>query len=309
MRLSKEVKIAVIAIIVLLITIWGYSFLKGKNILKPKQVYYVMFDRVDGLIESGIVSYKGYKVGNIEEIRYDTEKSGKFILRIALEEKIHIPLNSVVKIKSTSPIVASNELELIFSDTTAFHHPGDTLISEPIKGISEILEPLEDKFISAVNGIDSLVSSLNQILTADTRKNIRNSLASLDESLASLKAALGPKGSITGTFNNLESVTTAIESKKPQITSGIDHLANITAALDSANLKRALSDLDSTLGSLHAILTKIDESQGTMGKFINDSALYAHLDSTTSHLNELMIDLKKHPKRYVHFSVFGKKDR
>jgi phospholipid/cholesterol/gamma-HCH transport system substrate-binding protein len=308
MHISKEVKIALIAIFILLISIWGYNFLKGKNILKPKQEYYIVFDRIDGLIESGIVSYKGYKVGNIAKIDYDSEKSGKFILMISLEEKIHIPLNSVIRIKSTSPIVASNELELVFSDSKEFHHPGDTLLSEGRKGISDILEPLQKKVNSVLDGIDSLAASINNVLTTGAEANLRNTLASLDASLASLKTALGPSGSLTRTFNSLETVSKSLEEKSPQLASGIEHLANVTSDLDSAGLDKTIRSLDSTLISLNAVLAKIDSGNGTMGKLVNDSALYVHLDSTTYHLDELMKDLKAHPKRYVHFSVFGKKD-
>jgi phospholipid/cholesterol/gamma-HCH transport system substrate-binding protein len=309
MHLSKEVKIALIAIFILLISVWGFNFLKGKNILKPKQEYYVVFDRIDGLIESGIVSYKGYKVGNIAEIKYDLEQSGKFILRISLEEKLYIPKNSVVKIKSTSIIVASNELEIIFSDAGDYHQPGDTLISEANKGISEMLDPLQNKLNSVLNGIDSLLYSLNSILTTGTEQDIRTSIASISAGLASIKEELEPGGSIRETLGSLESISSTIESKGPQISSSIDHLAGVTADLDSADLDRTIKSLDSTLIALQGILVKIDEGSGTMGKLVNDSSLYANLDSTSYHLSELMKDMKEHPKRYVHFSLFGKKDR
>ena len=172
-----------------------------------------------------------------------------------------------------------------------------------------MLEPLQNKVFSAINGIDSLVSSLNQVLSADTRKNIRNSLASIDASLASLKTGLEPEGNITGTFDHIESFAETLDKKKPQIAGSIDHLEHITAALDSADLEKSIEKLDSTLNALHAMLRKIDDGEGSMGKLVNDSALYMHLDSTAYHLYELMKDLKAHPKRYVHFSVFGKKDK
>jgi phospholipid/cholesterol/gamma-HCH transport system substrate-binding protein len=309
MHLSKEVKIALIAIFILLISVWGFNFLKGKNILKPKQEYYVVFDRIDGLIESGIVSYKGYKVGNIAEIRYDSEKTGKFFLRLSLEEKIYIPRNSVIKIKSTSIIVASNELEIIFSDEKTFHEPGDTLLSEANRGLSDMLDPLQKKLNSVLDGVDSLLYSLNNILVSGTEKDIRSSIESISASLASLKKELGRGGSINGTLGNLESITAALEDKSPEISSSIEHLANVSADLDSANLDHSIKSLDSTLIALNSILAKIDEGTGSMGKFVNDSSLYAHLDSTSYHLSELMKDMKEHPKRYVHFSLFGKSDK
>jgi phospholipid/cholesterol/gamma-HCH transport system substrate-binding protein len=127
--------------------------------------------------------------------------------------------------------------------------------------------------------------------------------------MASLKAQLEPEGSISQTLGSLEKITAGIEAKSPQISSSIDHLANVTADLDSANLDKSLESLDSTLMALQSILAKIDEGSGTMGKFVNDSSLYLYLDSTSYHLSELMKDMKEHPKRYVHFSLFGKKDR
>jgi phospholipid/cholesterol/gamma-HCH transport system substrate-binding protein len=308
MHLSKEFKIGLIAVIILVLSVWGINFLKGKNILKSTDEYVLVFDRIDGLIESGIVSYKGYKVGNISQIKFDNEKTNKFYVIITLEEKLNIPLHSVVKIKSTSPIVATNELEFLFSESTTFHQPGDTLITQQNKGIADILEPIKDKLTSVLSGIDSLVLSVNSVLTPETEASLQNSLVSLDKSLASLRNELGPSGSLTRSLGNLESITSGINTKKPEIAASIDNLASITTSLDSANLGKTMITLDSTLSALQSIISKINEGEGSMGKLVNDNSLYAHLDSTSNNLNELMKDLKDHPKRYVHFSLFGKKD-
>jgi phospholipid/cholesterol/gamma-HCH transport system substrate-binding protein len=309
MRISKEVKIGLIAVLILLLSVWGINFLKGKNILKSTDEYYLVFDRIDGLIESGIVSYKGYKVGNIAQIKFDYENSGKFIVRIVLEEKLHIPLQSTVKIKSTSPIVATNELEILFSNSSEFHHSGDTLISQPNRGLMETLEPIQNKLTSVLNGIDSLITSVNAVLTPESEESLRNSLTSLDKSLAALKMSLGSNGSLTHSFRSLEAVTTSLSKKNPQISSSIDKLANITSSIDSADLGKTILVLDSTLSALQTILDKMSKGEGTMGKMVNDNSLYAHLDSTSNNINELMKDLKEHPNRYVHFSLFGKKDK
>ena len=134
MQVSKEVKIGAIAIIVLAMSVWGYNFLKGKNILNPTDEYYVVFDRVDGLIESGNVLYQGYKVGNITSLYFDNGGSGKFRVKIILEEHIKIPLNSVVRIKQVNPLASTSDLEIIFGDETRYHHPGDTIASEVTVG-------------------------------------------------------------------------------------------------------------------------------------------------------------------------------
>jgi phospholipid/cholesterol/gamma-HCH transport system substrate-binding protein len=309
MHLSKEVKIGLIAVLILLLSVWGINFLKGKNILKSTDEYVLVFDRIDGLIESGIVSYKGFKVGNISQIKFDLENTNKFFVTITLEEKLKIPMQSIVKIKSTSPIVATNELEILFSESTTFHHPGDTLLSQPNRGIADILEPIQTKLTSVLTGIDSLVSSVNLVFTPETEGSLRNSLVNLDKSLAALRVELSPNGALTKSLSNLESITSGINTKKPEITASIENLASITSSLDSANLGKTMITLDSTLNALQSILAKINEGEGSMGKLVNDNSLYAHLDSTSNNLNELMKDLKDHPKRYVHFSVFGKKDK
>ncbi len=308
MHLSKEVKIGLIAVIVLLLSVWGFNYLKGKNILKPTDEYYLIFDRIDGLIESGMVSYKGYKVGNIASIKFDSRKSGKFILRIVLEEKLNIPKDSYIKTKSSNPLVATSDLELIFGNADEYLHPGDTILTRTSRNFSDILEPLEQKLNTVMNGIDSLVISINSVLTPESEANLRNSLANLDKSLLALRSSLGPDGSLYNSLANLEAVTSNLNKKNPQIASGIEHLANVSSALDSANLDKTIQDLDSTLVSLQAVIEKMNAGEGTMGKLVNDSNLYTNLDSTTYHLNQLMKDLKENPKRYVHFSLFGKKD-
>lgn len=307
MHLSKEVKIGLVAILVLAATIWGYSFLKGINIFQPTDEYYVVFDRVDGLIESGNVMYQGYKVGNITELKFDNKKSGKFRVKILLEERINIPINSVVKIKQVNPLASTSDLEIIFGNSSEYHHSGDTLASEVNVGIMDIVTGLIPKLENSINSLDSILLSVHKMFTPEVQEKINSSVISLEGALSSLNSSLSKNGSISNTLASLESVTGNLSDNNENISSTLDHLSSVTASLDSAGLDNTLLKLDSTLSSLKNTLAKIDEGQGTMGKLVNDSSLYANLDSTAYHLSELMKDLKEHPKRYVHFSMFGKK--
>lgn len=309
MHISKEVKVGFIAIVVFAVTIWGFNFLKGKDILKPTDSYFIVFDRADGLIEAGNVIYKGYKIGNITSLTFDTEKSGKFIVEIALDNKIKIPIGSSVKIKQVNPLAATSDLELVFSDANTFHQSGDTLLSSRNKGFTDILTDLQVKVESVLGGVDTLLNSINDVLSPDTRQELKGSIESLHGSLASLNQSLEPNGNLYNSFENLESVTANLKDKNKSVASTLDHLSNISSSLDSANIKQILQRLDSTLASAHGIIGKINDGQGTMGKLVNDSLLYTNLDSTVVYLNSLISDLKEHPKRYVHFSVFGKKDK
>jgi len=309
MRISKEVKTGFITIIVFALTIWGFNFLKGKDIFKPTNSFFIVFDRADGIIEAGNVMYKGYKIGNITTLEYDYKKSGKFIVEINLDKKLRIPKGSVVKIKQVNPLAATNDLEISFSNENEFHTPGDTLLSGKNKGFTDILTDLQVKVENVLGGIDTLLASVNDVLSPETRKELKGSIKSLHGSLASLDQSLSPDGNLQSSFNNLESVTSNLKAKNSSIASALDHLSNVSASLDSANIKNVLVQLDSTLSSTRQIVAKINKGEGTMGKLINDSSLYSNLDSTTIYLNLLLNDLNQHPKRYVHFSVFGKKDK
>lgn len=309
MRISKEVKTGFIAIIVFAITIWGFSFLKGKDIFKATDNYFIVFDRADGLIESGSVLYKGYKIGNITSLNFDHKNSGKFIVEIILDNSIDIPKGSVVKIKQVNPLASTSDLELIFGNEKTYYQPGDTLLSSCNKGFTDILTDLQAKVENVLGGVDTLLSSLNEVLSPATRQELRGSIEDLHGSITSLNQSLSPNGNLHSSFDNLQSVTSNLKAKNASISSTLDHLANVSSSLDSANLKSILFRLDSTLTSTRQIMAKINGGEGTMGKLINDSSLYTNIDSTSMYLNKVLQDLNEHPKKYVHFSLFGKKDK
>lgn len=309
MRVSKEVKTGFIAIVVFALSVWGFNFLKGKDIFKSTDSYFIVFERADGLIESGNVLYKGYKIGNITSLDFDYASSGKFIVEIILDNDINIPQGSVVKIKQVNPLAATSDLELIFSDAKTYHQPGDTLLSSRNKGFTDILAELQVKVENVLVGVDTLLTSINDVLSPETRRELKGSIESLHGSMASLNQSLAPNGNLQSSFNNLESVTSNLKEKNASIASTLDHLSNVSSSLDSADLRTILLRLDSTLTSTRQIVAKVNEGKGTMGKLINDSSLYTNLDSTSVYLNELLQGLNQHPKRYVHFSLFGKKDK
>lgn len=310
MKISREAKTALIAIGIIAITIWGFNFLKGKNIIKPTDEYYVVYDDIEGIIESGTVFYKGFKVGNINGIAFDPENPGKkFVVKFILEQRMKIPVKSRVIAKQSNPIVTTKDLEIEFYDTTVYYKPGDTLIAAYDPGIMGILEPLQNQFDITIEKLNATLQALDNTLNEETQANIRKSVAAVHESLVSLKNMLAPNGEISKSVSNIESVTSNIKKNNDKINESVDHFKNISADLDSANLAQTLAKLDSTLAATYAIMDKINNSEGSAGLLINDSALYVNLAAATASLDSLLSDMKEHPKRYVHFSVFGKKEK
>jgi len=300
--LSKEIKTAIIALLVIAASIWGFSFLKGKNIFHPTDEYYVVFDRVDGLIESGNVMYMGYKVGNITGLEFHPERSKQFRVSIIVDRKLKIPLESVVQIKQVNPLASTADLEITFSDHTLFHEPGDTLASLISKGISDYIAEYQGKLDGILLGIDSVIMSVNQVLGAENQQNI-------EAAIANLKHALGPGGSLMQTLEHVEGITANLEGNNEKINTTLTNLSDFSAGLDSTDIQTTLAKLNSSVQSVNLILGKIESGEGSMGKLLNDSSLYTNLDSTSYYLSILMKDMQENPKRYVHFSLFGGKEK
>ncbi len=305
MKISREIKTGTIALLIIAITIWGYHYLKGKNILNPTNVYYVSYDRIDGIIESGYVYYRGYRVGNITEIAFDATKPNLFTLRLVMEKSLRIPLGSTVMAKSSSLIASAKDLHLVFTDTTAFHQLGDTLTPAYEEGMMAMLEPLQNSLESAMTNLNITLESFNNTLNEQMQADLHASVAALSKSLASFSHQLSPNGDLGKTLAHVESITGGIEQKNEAMGTALENIANITSSIDSANLQQTLLRLDSTLAATNAIMTKINNSEGTAGLLINDSSLYNNLAASTASLNALLADMKEHPKRYVHFSLFG----
>ena len=306
MKLSVEIKAAIIAIVIIVTSLWGFNFLKGKNLLKSTNEYYAVFSRIDGIVESGNVLIKGYKVGNITTVDYDHEHSGKFIVRFILEDNIEIPKGTEVMVKTSNLIASAKDLELVLGDSDTIVKPGDTLKSGINPGLSELLDPITNKVDNALLELDSALNAINQLFNKDTRTHLQNSLSSLDATLFSIKEMAKDGGDLNNSIKNLNTISGELASKTTSISNTIDNVEAITDTLKNAELRSTVQYLDSTLIQIHALTAQINSGKGTAGKLVTDSTLYVELAQSMASLDSLLIDMKENPKRYVHFSLFGK---
>ncbi len=309
MKLSREVKTGIVATIVFALAIWGFNFLKGKNIFKPTNTFYVVYDNIEGLIESGYVYYRGYKIGNITGLTFNKENQQSFVVEFIVNKDVKIPVNSIATAIQANPIASTKDLLITFSNEKAYCKSGDTIKAGYDAGILGMLDPIKEDLEDIVKNLKITISSINNTFDEETQNNLKNSINSLNKGLSSLGYMLSPNGSLTRTMKNIESITSNIENKNEAIGQSIDHMANVSAALDSANLQSVIKSLDSTLLATKDIMAKINGGEGTAGLLVNDSLLYMNLASATASLDSLLVYLKDHPKRYVHLSVFGGKDK
>ncbi len=309
MKISRELKIGVIAVVTIAAFIWGLNFLKGVNILKSSDDYYIVYDKINGLIESGIVYLNGYKVGNVSAIDFDSKNPGKIVVTMALAEKIQIPVNSVALITSSSLISGIKDLELLFSDSTVYYKPGDTIPGAVDKGFSAMIDPFKVQVEETIANIDTILIVMRNIFNENTQENLKNTFAHLDTIAAGLSSSLEPGGGISRGIENIADITGELKKKSGELASILVSFASISDSLANSEIKSTINNTNKTIEATNEILQKIKNGEGTAGMLIHNDTLYNNLKSASQNLDILIKDLKEHPKKYVHFSLFGGKEK
>ncbi len=308
MKLSRELKIGIVAIVTIGILIWGWNFLKGINVFKTTDTYYAVYSDIKGLIESGVVILNGYKVGNVGKIYFDKDNASRIVVQIRLEEKVKLPKNTILLIKSSSIVSGIKDIKVILGSGPGYHIPGDTLIGAVESELSDIIEPLKNKLGLVLTRLDSTLASVNSVLDETTRKQLKSAIADLSETTAGLSASLSPGGDLERSFDNLASVTGNIRNNNENLAQTLQNLSSVSDSLQKADIKSFIEKADQTFEKLDALLAMIKAGEGTAGQLVTNDLLYKNLNQTLGSLDSLLTDLKQHPKRYVHFSVFGKKE-
>jgi phospholipid/cholesterol/gamma-HCH transport system substrate-binding protein len=309
MKFSREFKIGFVAFVAVALAIWGINYLKGKNIFESSQQYYAVYNNVKGLVENAVVNLNGYKVGNVTKIQFDKENINRIVVKISMDKDIKLRKNTTLLLKSGSLISGSKDIDIIPGTENGFHVSGDTLIGGIEPDITSVLDPVINKVQSVVGAVDTLLLSLNDVLDPQTRANLKSMMANLNSATASLRSSLQPSGHLGQTLGNLNEVTANLKKSNENITNILANFAAISDTLKQAELKALIIHASETFAQTTDLFTKINSGQGTAGQLVVNDSVYNNLNSALSSLDSLLIDLREHPKRYVHLSVFGKKDK
>jgi len=312
MKIKTEVKIGFIVLTTIALIIWGINFLKGKNVLKRSDVYYVVYDDVAGLKMSGSVVLSGFKVGMVNDIDFLDGRLDKVIVAFVINSEYDIPRNSIAQIYN-SDIMGNKVIRIIPSDEKEFYQIGDTLIgnidSDMIAKIQDQIAPLVISTTDAVLGIDTLITSINKVLDPETQEKLQSALVNLEKTTVSISKQLSPGGKLDKTFNSLQAFTQMLDNNKDKLSSAFSNLESITDSVANANLSQTISNINSTFRQSQILLEKINNGEGSIGLLASNDSLYNNLVSASANLSNLLDDMNQHPKRYVHFSIFGRKEQ
>ena len=319
-KITREFKIGLAFLVTLAAFYWGVNFLKGVDIFSTSRKIYAVYPKVNGLMRSNPVTINGLNVGKVSKITFTNDTSKFLVVEMSITHDVPISKNSVAQIYS-SDLLGSKAVEIILGNSKDFVKNGDTLHSESKASledeVSKQVLPLKVKAEALMGSFDTLLTVFNQVMNEETRDNLIKSFASIRNTIKHLEVTTSTidtivtnqKGRMSEIITNIESITHNIKSNNQQITNAINNVSKMTDTLAAANLSKTISTTQRALQNFEQITDKINKGKGSLGMLINNDSLYNQLEGSSRNLNLLLQDLKAHPKKYVHFSVFGKKDK
>tara|TARA_Y100000813_G_scaffold174976_1_gene140068 strand:- start:66 stop:980 length:915 start_codon:yes stop_codon:yes gene_type:complete len=304
LRLSKEIKAAFFVLSTIFLFIFGFNYLKGSSILDKQKTIYAVYDEVDGLLVGANVMINGLSIGNVTELDF-LPNSTKILVTLKVKDKLSFSSKSTASIYETGVLGGlAISIEPLF-ERESIVKTGDTLMSSVRPGLTELInrqiEPLSRQLQSTITSVDSIFTGASNVLNRQTQEEIKESINVLTSAINAIN-------------NSSLIIEETLTSKNTQINNTIDNIENISSnlsnvsdELNSFGLSSLLTNLEVSVDGISSIVDKLNSDNSTLGKLINEDEVYNNLNSSIESLNILINDIKANPKKYVHFSVFGRK--
>jgi phospholipid/cholesterol/gamma-HCH transport system substrate-binding protein len=306
LKISREIKTAILVIASILLFIWGYGFLKGKDLFTNYRTFYVEYQNVEGLASAAPVTINGLVVGKVNSIKLQNT-TGKLIVELLIKSDFPISKSSIVKIYEPG-LIGGKQIQIIPNLADKSIAETESYLVGSVKlGLPEIiadrLKPVQEEVERMVVGADSLLTNLNRVLDDKTTENIKSSIANLNQTMAEFSKA---SKNVNVLLNQNKEKIGGIVTNFNKVSSDF---SKISDTLSKANIGKTIKNLENTLSKVNSIMADVQSGKGTFGKLVKDDALYTNFSKTSKELELLLQDLRLNPTRYVNVSLFGKKNK
>jgi phospholipid/cholesterol/gamma-HCH transport system substrate-binding protein len=305
LKLSKEIKAALFVLLGIFLFLIGFNFLNGTSLFKSENTLYAVYDQVEGLQSGTKVTVNGLTIGKVSSINF-LPKTDKILVSFTVRNDLQFSKNSVAELYEAGLIGGKSIAIIPVYDQETFLASGDTLQSRIKPGLTDVvgseIAPLQKKLDTVLSDADTLIGALNTILDDQAQSGLNEAFSNLSTTVTNLNTISSDLSNILSSQG--KNINTTLEN----LAETSDNLNQITDSLSQANLKGVITKFESTATNLNLVLSSINRGEGSLGKLIKGDALYNNLEASTKEVELLIKDLKEHPKRYVHFSLFGKKE-
>ncbi len=310
-KLSPEFRVGIIAIVIIILFIWLFSFLKGRNLLSSYDHYHIKYENVAGLVPSSPVEISGLKSGLVSSVKLVNDGSGLIEVMVSIEKNYSIPENSIAEI-TTATLIAGMKIDLILGDSENMLRTGDEIQGRVAVSILDkldnSLDPVIDRTKGMIGNLDTLLIKLNNLFTADFSNNIDQSAENLEKASGDFRKLLASNSDdLSELVSNLNKFSQMLGENTEKFDSTIYSVNRISASISEAEIDSSLASLQVSLSRSSDILDKMNKGYGSAGKIFNDDTLYINLTNSLKSLEILLKDIEMNPGKYVHFSIFGNK--
>lgn len=307
MKLSKEFRVGAFSIIALVTFFFGYNYLKGTDFFNSSKRYYLVYENIDGLAQASDVIMNGLPVGKVAERTLMDDGSNRIKVTIVVQESVHITKGSKAVLFDNGLLGGKAVRIELLKGVSEYYESGDQIPAITDAGITK---ELTDGAKPIMKKVDSALYRFNKIIDQRTDSSIHNILSNLESTSTSLKILVknaDPK--LQSTLGNISELTASLTQTEKKLKPILEKMNGVADSLQKAKIAQTVANANKAIVELHAVIAKINKGEGSLGKLVNSDSLHSSLNKTVQDLDKLFLDIQEHPKRYVHFSVFGRKEK